>query len=168
MGPETWGPHGWKFIHFITMAYPDYPSRYDKQNYKNFFINLSHVIPCSLCGDNYKDHLRQYPLTDDVLSSQTNLMEWGIKMHNLVNEENRKKVFSNEEAYKLISKEDVTDRSNCKRIIEENKVNNYSENNYNNSSFIFCLCIIVGIIIFIQYYNLNNFNDLNKLYSIAK
>ena len=91
MGPDTWGPHGWKFIHFITMAYPDHPSRYDKQNYKNFFLNLSHVIPCSLCADNYKDHLRQYPLTEEVLSNQENLMKWGIKMHNLVNEENQKK-----------------------------------------------------------------------------
>jgi len=167
MGPDTWGPHGWKFIHFITMAYPDHPSRYDKQNYKNFFLNLSHVIPCSLCADNYKDHLRQYPLTEEVLSNQENLMKWGIKMHNLVNEENQKKVFSNEEAYKLISKEDVIDRSNCKKVIEENKVYNYSENKFNISSFIFCLFIFVGIIIFIQYYSLNNFNDLNKLYSFV-
>ena len=167
MGPDTWGPHGWKFIHFITMAYPDHPSRYDKQNYKNFFLNLSHVIPCSLCADNYKDHLRQYPLTEEVLSNQENLMKWGIKMHNLVNEENQKKIFSNEEAYKLISKEDVADRSNCKRIIEENKVYNYSENKLNISSFIFCLFIFVGIIIFIQYYSLNNFYDLNKLYSFV-
>lgn len=154
MGPETWGPHGWKFIHFITMAYPTHPSRYDKENYRNFFTNLSHVIPCSLCADNYKDHLRIFPLTDDVLSCQDNLMDWGIKMHNLVNKSNQKKEFSKEDAFKLISQEDVTDRATCKKLIEEQKLQ--QNNNLGSFSYIILfLIIIVSIILFSKYYNLN-------------
>ena len=157
MGPETWGPHGWKFIHFITMAYPTHPSRYDKENYRNFFTNLSHVIPCSLCADNYKDHLRIFPLNDDVLSSQENLMDWGVKMHNLVNESNQKKVYSKEDAFKLISQEDIKDRATCKNLIENQNPQQPHQNN-NSGSFIYIilfLIIIVSFILFSKYYNLN-------------
>jgi len=113
MGPETWGPHGWKFIHFITMGYPIHPSKYDKENYLKFFNSLTKVIPCSFCADHFKDHLRMHPLDNKVLSSRENLMEWGIKMHNLVNIMNNKKSLTKKEGIKLIKEEDIRDRKNC-------------------------------------------------------
>ena len=57
-GPDSVGIHGWKFIHFVTLGYPEYPDKEDKQNYLNFFNSLKNVIPCSICGNNFKEHLK--------------------------------------------------------------------------------------------------------------
>ena len=32
-GPDKWGPHGWKFIHYVTLGYPHKPSKSDKLKY---------------------------------------------------------------------------------------------------------------------------------------
>ena len=37
MDPEIWGPSTWIFLHTITLNYPNNPTIYDKQNYKNFY-----------------------------------------------------------------------------------------------------------------------------------
>ena len=107
-GPDEWGPHGWKFIHYITLGYPEKPTNEDKIKYKNFFTLLKDVIPCVLCRNNYKYHLKIYPLTDYILKSKINLMAWGIKMHNLVNIENNKKKYSIKKGINLIKKNDDT------------------------------------------------------------
>ena len=159
MGPETWGPHGWKFIHFITMGYPSNPSRYDKEHYKEFFTNLSYVIPCGLCADNYKDHLRIYPIDDVVLSDRENLMEWGVKMHNLVNKSNGKEEYTKEKAFKLISKEDLVDREQCKL---GNKFNNYSKLGGNMTFSKLIILITIVIFGFLLAYNFYKFYKLSK------
>jgi len=107
-GPDKWGPHGWKFIHYITLGYPDKPTNQDKIKYKFFFTSLKDVIPCILCKNNYESHLKIYPLTDYILKSKINLMTWGIKMHNLVNIENNKKKYSIKNGIKLINENDDT------------------------------------------------------------
>ena len=122
-GPEQWGPHGWKFIHFITLGYPDKPTKEDKNRYKNFFLSLADVIPCILCKNNYIRHLKIYPLTDYVLKTRINLMAWGIKMHNLVNMENNKKEYSVKDGIKMIKKNDdsclvsLPKKSKLKKIV---------------------------------------------------
>ena len=30
LGPDVWGPHAWKFLHFVSLGYPDYPTNEDK------------------------------------------------------------------------------------------------------------------------------------------
>lgn len=102
MGPDVWGPHGWKFLHFVTLGFPENPTNDDKKKYKTFFTLIQTVLPCGLCAANYKKHLKEYPLTDNILSDKTKFISWCIKMHNLVNVENNSKVYSDEEALKLI------------------------------------------------------------------
>ena len=68
IGPDTWGPHGWKFIHFLALAYPNEPTDEQKKNYKTFFEALQPVLPCSLCANNYKRHITtELPITESVL-----------------------------------------------------------------------------------------------------
>ena len=62
IGPDKWGVHGWKFIHYITMGYPNVPSEEDKLKYYNFFHSLKYVIPCSICGAHFKENLEKTPL----------------------------------------------------------------------------------------------------------
>ena len=63
IGPDTWGPEGWKFIHYVTIGYPRNPTNQDKIKYRNFLTSLQDVIPCSICANNYKKHLIEYPLS---------------------------------------------------------------------------------------------------------
>ena len=104
-GPDVWGPHGWKFIHYVTLGYPGDPDENDKRNYYNFFETLKNVIPCSICGNNFIKHLTINPLTDKILSNKMSFIEWGINMHNLTNQENNKKNFSLKEGYEEIKKD---------------------------------------------------------------
>ena len=32
--PSIWGPHGWKFMHYVSLGYPNNPTENDKLNYK--------------------------------------------------------------------------------------------------------------------------------------
>jgi len=120
LGPNIWGPHGWKFIHYVTLAYPiDNPDEETKNNYKNFFTLLQFVLPCKICANHYAENLKKLPLSDDVLSSRIGLVKWAIDMHNIVNESKGKPIMSYEDAVKTID----TDEK-CKENIILVKNNN--------------------------------------------
>jgi hypothetical protein len=130
-GPDVWGPHGWKFIHFVTLGYPNNPSKEQKKTYKNFFESLQKVIPCSICANHYKKHLGKFPLSDDILNSKRNLIEWGMNVHNAVNITHGKKIYGYKDGLQEIIKNSdtiyVSDVQNnapscdCPGINESNK-----------------------------------------------
>ena len=93
MNQNIWGPHLWFSLHSISINYPLSPSEDDKNNYKNFFLNLQNVIPCSICKKNYKRHLIEHPI-DNFLENRQKLVFWVIDIHNLVNSETGKKILS--------------------------------------------------------------------------
>ena len=132
IGPQVWGPHGWQFIHYITLGYPNNPTFVQKQNYKNFFLSLSNVLPCSICAAHYNENIIKYPLTDEILSSRRNLTFWAIDIHNLVNEFNGKPILNYDDALKLIGSDEK-----CSFI----------ENNKNYILFISVFIALVGIAI---------------------
>ena len=89
--PEIWGNHGWKFIHYISLGYPDNPTRNDKDLYKNFYYSLQDVLPCDKCAENYKKNLLENPI-DNHLDNRETLMKWVIDIHNSVNKELNKEI----------------------------------------------------------------------------
>ena len=93
MNQNIWGPHLWFSLHSISFNYPLKPSVEDKNNYKNFFLNLQEAIPCSVCKKNYKRHLNEHPI-QDYLDNRKTLVYWVIDMHNMVNAEIGKKILS--------------------------------------------------------------------------
>ena len=95
MNQNIWGPHLWFSLHTISFNYPISPSNNDMKDYKNFFINLENVIPCSVCKKNYIRHLKEHPI-NDYLDSRKKLVYWVIDMHNMVNAEIGKKILSYE------------------------------------------------------------------------
>ncbi len=135
-GPDVWGPHGWKFIHYITLGYPNSPTKKDKERYYNFFNSLKYVIPCSICGNHFRQNLEKYPLDDTVLSSKEKLIEWGINMHNMVNMKNGKKVYTYEEGLAEILK----NKDSCS--IKEDMMNISNNKTY---SMEMCISIIINI-----------------------
>ena len=106
LGPDVWGPHGWKFIHYITLAYPVNLTTEEKEQYKIFFHSIGNVLPCSICSNHYKKNLLEMPLTDEILSSKDNVINWAIDMHNKVNASRKKKIYSHAEARALIDNDE--------------------------------------------------------------
>ena len=128
LGPDVWGPHGWKFIHMLAMAYPNEPTVEEKQNYKNFFESLHLLLPCSLCSNNYKRHLVELPLTDTVLSNRESFVRWTIDIHNIVNKETGKKIINYNDAINLIlnNYQDSTNEIKKTETIEKVKKKEYN------------------------------------------
>lgn len=150
-GPKDWGPHGWKFIHYVTLGYPMKPTETDKIKYKNFFSSLSNVIPCELCANNYKKHLKEVPLTNTILKNRNNMMAWGIKMHNLVNMENGKKEISTKNGIKVIKSNNDT----CNKEHFDNTKNRFSMLIYSGPIIIFGLLLLYQL--YLIYLKKNNY-----------
>ena len=96
-----WGKHMWYSIHFIALAFPENPTNEDKRNYQYFFENLHTVLPCPHCSANYIKHLTQMPIHVDILENAEGLFRWTVDMHNLVNAELGKRLWTHEEAFKF-------------------------------------------------------------------
>jgi mitochondrial FAD-linked sulfhydryl oxidase len=99
MDPKVWGPGLWLALHSITLNYPHYPTEKEKEEITNFFILTGKVLPCFYCRDNFRRHLKEYPINVD---SKTELVNWLIDIHNDVNKEIGKPVLSRKEALEKI------------------------------------------------------------------
>ncbi len=116
--PEVWGPHGWKFIHYVTLGYPENPTPAQKEKYKAFLVLLKDVLPCSLCANHYGENLQKEPLTEEVMGSRENLIKWGINIHNIVNESKNKPVVKYIEARRFIDT-DVQCKPNINPVVKD-------------------------------------------------
>ena len=104
ISPEIWGPSAWKFLHYITLAYPENPTASDMKKYKDFFTSLSNVLPCMGCRINYSDNLKKQPLTNTILKSKIKFVEWLIDIHNEVNSKTGKKILTLNEVLEIYLK----------------------------------------------------------------
>lgn len=98
MDPEIWGPPAWKFIHLLTLNYPNTPSFEDKYKYKEFIIALQRVLPCYTCSQHFEKKIKDTNF-NDILKSRESLFEWFVDVHNDVNKRNNKKLWSYMEVY---------------------------------------------------------------------
>lgn len=105
--PEIWGPHGWKFLHYVSFGYPSEPTTEQKNNYKTFFTSLQHVLPCSICAKHYSKNLQEDSF-NEALVNKDSLIRWLIDIHNDVNEMKGKKIFSYDEAIKLYTTKETS------------------------------------------------------------
>jgi hypothetical protein len=92
---------------------------------------IGNVLPCQKCSINYKDHLKINPLTDKDLENRDSLINWWLKIHNLVNLSLGKQI---------ISKNSFLDYYN-------NVYNEDENTNVNMTRFIVCICIIIILLI---------------------
>lgn len=129
MNPKFWGPHGWYFLHSITMHYPKNPSEQEKHIYFNFFKSLENVLPCEKCAYHYSKNLEKLPL-EPALESRDTLVRWLISVHNEVNKETGKREYTYEE------------------VIDEYT---HKMNNIDSDSTLVYKVIILGLLVFIGY-----------------
>jgi predicted RND superfamily exporter protein len=141
MNPSIWGPRAWFFLHSVTLNYPLYPSESDKTNYRDFFESIAHILPCDKCKHHYKENLVKYPIQ---LGTRDQLIQWMIDIHNDVNIQNNKPVWSFEQ---------VMDKY---KNIYGDKLHLEKENSYHmkNNNMTIITIILLVIIIFIIIYRL--------------
>ena len=139
LGPDVWGPHGWKFIHFITLGYPKNPTIDDKNNYKNFFNMIPNILPCIICKNHFKENMIKHPLTDDIMSDRIKLLNWSIDMHNEVNLINNKPFIDYEQGLKLIinnyNSNTNTNNNNTNNKIYQVQPNEYEQEDYKQKDY---------------------------------
>lgn len=99
MDPKVWGSGAWLFLHSITLNYPHNPTERDKEEITQFFNIVGKVLPCFYCRDNYKKHLKEYPIQ---VGSKKELVYWLIDIHNDVNKEHNKPILTHDEAMNKI------------------------------------------------------------------
>jgi hypothetical protein len=98
MDPEIWGPPAWKFIHLLSLNYPNKPSFEDKYNYKEFILSLQKVLPCETCARHFKKNIENSDF-EKILKSRESLFEWFVDVHNSINKQNKKKEWSYGKVY---------------------------------------------------------------------
>lgn len=161
MNQNVWGPHLWFSLHTISFTYPLKPKDSDKANYKAFFTELQHVIPCSVCKKNYIRHLKEFPVNEH-LNNRKDIVYWVIDLHNMVNSETGKRVLTYEEALKryedvykkkiLLTQEDVN-KAGCKNDTCDDNSDKFVIPNY-VIYILFVLIISLMIYIFHKKYKI--------------
>jgi hypothetical protein len=101
ISPLLWGKDGWRFIHYVALAYPNNPTEFDKKNYLNFLENLGEVLPCPACAEHFKQNMKKHP---PRMKNTEDFFNWTVDMHNFVNEENGKGKLTYTEAFKEVTR----------------------------------------------------------------
>lgn len=154
--PAIWGKHGWQFLHYVSIGYPENPTLEQKKQYRDFYLNIGNVLPCQKCSKNYYRHLEENPLTDTILSNKDSFKNWVISMHNAVNIENGKDIVGFDVTIKNDTcQNDLNDIVQDERILqlsEDIKKPSFSResfSNINNNDNLYLMGIIfVAIVLF--------------------
>ena len=64
--PSVWGPHGWKFLHYVSLGAPDKLNIEEANHYRNFYESLQYILPCKSCAKNYAQNIKDHPINDHL------------------------------------------------------------------------------------------------------
>jgi hypothetical protein len=131
IAPHVWGPHGWKFMHAVALAYPDNPSVEEKRAAAQFFTSLEYLLPCESCKQNFRKELQAFPL-QPALESKQKLNEWLTTLHNSVNKRLNKTIMSPEQVLEYVFSESKS--AHEKKVEPSSPSPSGSDNNTNNTN----------------------------------
>lgn len=89
MDTTFWGPDGWVLLHTLTYFLPEKLSKKEQLSVKEFFNNVSKILPCKYCRISNQKYMRSLNI-DDYSSTRDTLTHWIYKLHNKVNNKLRK------------------------------------------------------------------------------
>lgn len=81
----VWGPSLWHYLHTMSFNYPVSPTKEQKKHYKDFILNLVHVLPCKYCRINLEKNFKTLPLSDSDMESRNTFSRYVYKLHETVN-----------------------------------------------------------------------------------
>ena len=146
MDPKIWGPGAWTLLHSITFNFPDKPTQQDKNEYVDFFYALANVLPCSVCQNNLKKNMDNLPIKF-YLSSKEKLVKWLFEIHNLVNQETKKKTISYNEFKNIYKHMYKNSNESITYYKKKNKIQKII-------IYILIICIIIMILIYKKYHTI--------------
>ena len=88
---NIWGPAAWHFLHTMSFNYPVNPTAEDKKHYREYVLNLQHVLPCKYCRINLKNNLKQKPLQMCHMKNRDTFSRYIYELHETVNKMLKKK-----------------------------------------------------------------------------
>jgi len=94
---HIWGPSAWTFLHAVSFAYPEEPTKEHKTAALNLFDSLKYLLPCGECCSHYCTVLDKNALMQ-ALENRDKFSRWVVDFHNSVNTRLHKPVFSYKEA----------------------------------------------------------------------
>ena len=77
----VWGPAMWHYLHTMSFNYPLNPTIEEKENYRNFVLNLQNVLPCKYCRINLKTNFRQFPLNMSHMKNRETFSKYIYNLH---------------------------------------------------------------------------------------
>jgi len=99
--PAVWGAREWGVFHKKTLTHSNTPSQSESNEMSNFLnVTFKTRIPCYPCRMHYSDLISQIP---PVLVSHDLLFQWGVDIHNRVNQRLRKPIVSYSQALAIWS-----------------------------------------------------------------
>jgi hypothetical protein len=81
----VWGPALWHALHTMSFNYPVKPRQNDKKHYRNFMLNLVHVLPCKYCRDNLNKNFKVFPLTMECMKNRNSFSRYVYRLHERIN-----------------------------------------------------------------------------------
>jgi len=82
---SVWGPMLWSYLHTMSFNYPNEPTAENKKHYRDFVLNLRHVMPCKFCRMNLVKNLKDLPLTMEHMKNRETFSKYIYNLHELVN-----------------------------------------------------------------------------------
>lgn len=144
-----WVDNAWKFLHSVTIGYPETPNNLDKEKYRLYFTLLQYTFPSNDYKVAYTEALTALPLTDTVLLSQTNFFDWGNEIHNRLNEKFGITTISAEERITNIIQEQEAIANEKREEIKEAFISNL--NSGNTLLLIAIVILIIAAVIALSY-----------------
>jgi hypothetical protein len=100
----------WHTIHVVALSYPSNPNYAQKRAAKEFYESMAELIPCPMCREHYKEHLKKLPLSPH-LDRRDDLFRWTVQLHNEVNILLKKPIVSETESINFYTRLGARERS---------------------------------------------------------
>ena len=94
---EIWGPIMWKILHNLTINVQDQKDNWAKTQNRKAVKSLLETMPCLRCRNHSLKMLSSVPMSP----TKEQLQKFVIDLHNDVNKQNDKQIFSYEEVVEL-------------------------------------------------------------------
>ena len=79
------GPGMWHYLHTMSFNYPTNPTTKDKHHYRDFVLQLKHVLPCGKCRKNLTKNFKKLPLKMSNMKNRDTFSRYVYDLHEVVN-----------------------------------------------------------------------------------
>lgn len=168
---KIWGQYLWRTLHSLNYLYPENIANNNqmKDLYKELYITLVNIIPCSVCKRHYNKKLQQNHITNNLHSKEV-LIIWLNNIHNEVNRSLNKKVVTIKESNNIYFNQDKVKIFKYKDLIIFLRIISYKSNTnfFSLKKFIKLIFEINSYLIKYSPYSFNNIFKINNNEDLIK